>query len=71
MKKILSVIKREYLQIVRTKGFIIGTVLGPVLMAAFIVVPVVVQFVKVDQQEKIGGADLSGQVFEELDKKLV
>ena len=63
MKKILSVIKREYIQIIRTKGFIIGTVLGPVLMAAFIVVPVVVQFISVDKQEEIGIIDGTGEDF--------
>ena len=70
MHKILSVIKREYIQIVRTKGFIIGTILSPVLMAAFIVVPILIQFVSVDKQENIGVVDLSGEVFMELDKKL-
>ncbi len=70
MQKILSVIKREYIQIIRTKGFIIGTILGPVLMAAFIVVPVVVQFVAVDQQEKIGIIDETGEIFVDLEKKL-
>jgi ABC-2 type transport system permease protein len=70
MHKILSVIKREYIQIVRTKGFIIGTILGPVLMAAFIVVPILIQFVSVDKQEKIGIVDLSGEIFMELDRKL-
>lgn len=70
MHKICAVIKREYIQIVRTKGFVIGTILGPVLMAALIVVPIVVQFVSVDQQEKIGVVDLSGEIFSELDKRL-
>ncbi len=70
MRKILSVIKREYIQIVRTKGFVIGTILGPVVMAAFIVVPILVQFVSVDKQEKIGVVDLSAAVFMELDEKL-
>lgn len=70
MKKILSVIKREYIQIIRTKGFIIGTILGPVLMAAFIVVPVVVQFIAVDKQETIGIIDGTGEIFMELEKKL-
>lgn len=70
MKKILSVIKREYIQIVRTKGFIIGTILGPIVMAAFIVVPILVQFVSVDKQEKIGIVDLSRVVYWELDEKL-
>jgi ABC-2 type transport system permease protein len=70
MKKTLAVIKREYIQIVRTKGFIIGTILGPVFMAALIVVPVVLQFVSLDQQEKIGIIDESREIFSELDKAL-
>ncbi len=70
MRKILAVIKREYIQIVRTKGFVVGTVLGPVLMLALIVIPIVVQFISVDQQEKIGVVDLTGRIFSELDKKL-
>ena len=39
MKKLFAVIKREYIQRVRTKFFVIATILGPVLMAAFTVVP--------------------------------
>ncbi|MBN2245881.1 MAG: ABC transporter permease, partial [Candidatus Aminicenantes bacterium] len=70
MSKILSVIKREYIQIVRTKGFIIGTILGPVLMVAFIVIPVLVSLVSVDKQEKVGVVDLSGKIFMELDTRL-
>jgi len=70
MRKILSVIKREYIQIVRTKGFIIGTILGPVMMAAFIVVPVIMSTVAVDKQKTIGLVDLSREIFLELDKKL-
>ncbi|MBN1271819.1 MAG: ABC transporter permease [Candidatus Aminicenantes bacterium] len=70
MKKILAVIKREYLQIIKTKGFIIGTLLGPVLMAAFIVVPILVSLASVDKQETIGVIDKSRQVFSELESKL-
>jgi ABC-2 type transport system permease protein len=39
MRKIWVVIRREFVEKVRTKWFIISTVLGPVMMAAFIVVP--------------------------------
>jgi len=70
MKKVLSVIKREYIQIVRTKGFIIATILGPVLIASFIVVPILVSVISVGQQERIGVVDLSQGLFETLDKKL-
>ncbi len=41
MDKILAIIKREYLIRVRSKGFIIGTILSPLLMASFILVPTV------------------------------
>ena len=70
MRKILSVIKREYIQIVRTKGFIIGTVLGPVFMLALIVVPIIVSSASVEKQETIGVVDLTNEIFMELDSKL-
>jgi len=70
MKKILSVIKREYLQIVRTKGFLISTLLGPVFIAALIVIPVVVSVISVGEKKHIGVVDASGEIFLELDKKL-
>jgi len=40
--KLRAVVRREYLERVRTKGFVIATVLGPVLMAALMVVPLLV-----------------------------
>lgn len=39
MNKLLAVIKREYLQRVRTKFFVVMTVLGPVMLLVFTVVP--------------------------------
>lgn len=39
MGKVLVVFKREYLERVRSRWFIIATVLGPVFMAAVIIVP--------------------------------
>jgi ABC-2 type transport system permease protein len=39
MNKILAVIRREYLQRVRTKFFVIMTILGPVMLLIFTVVP--------------------------------
>ncbi len=70
MKKILSVIKREYIQIVRTKGFIIGTILGPVLMAALILVPILVSVLSVGEQERIAVVDETQEIFLDLDKRL-
>lgn len=70
MKKIISVIKREYLQIIKTKGFIIGTILGPVIMAALIGISIVSQLATVKEQETIGVIDLTQEIFDELDRKL-
>ena len=39
MKKFFAVVKREYIQRVRTKFFVVATILGPLLMAAFTIVP--------------------------------
>lgn len=39
MKKLFAVIKREYLQRVRTKFFVIMTVLGPLMLVVFTIVP--------------------------------
>ncbi len=39
MKKFLAVVKREYVQRVRTRMFVALTILGPVLLILFAVVP--------------------------------
>ena len=40
MKKIFLIIQREYLTRVRKRSFIVMTILGPLLMAATIIVPI-------------------------------
>jgi ABC-2 type transport system permease protein len=40
MHKVWVIIRREFVEKVRTKWFVISTVLGPLLMASFIVVPI-------------------------------
>ncbi|MDP4290552.1 MAG: ABC transporter permease, partial [Bacteroidota bacterium] len=42
MNKISLIIKREYLSRVRKKSFIVMTILGPIFMAAIIIVPIVI-----------------------------
>ena len=39
MKKVLVIIKREYLTRVRTKAFVIGTIITPLLMLALVTLP--------------------------------
>ncbi|MEP7274196.1 MAG: ABC transporter permease [Acidobacteriota bacterium] len=40
MDKVLAIIKREYMTRVRSKGFIIGTILSPLIMSSFVLIPV-------------------------------
>ncbi|HYE75240.1 MAG TPA: hypothetical protein VEF04_17995, partial [Blastocatellia bacterium] len=60
MNKLLVIIKREYLTRVRSKGFVIGTVLSPLLMTALIVVPMLVARTKGDTHHRILMLDQTG-----------
>jgi len=51
MNKISLIIKREYLTRVKKKSFIIMTILGPVLMAGLMIVPIWMSMQKPDKQE--------------------
>ena len=66
MKKILTVIRKEYLERVRSKSFLIGTLLGPALMSMFIVVPVLVAEKGGKDIRTVGVIDPSGQYYEAL-----
>jgi ABC-2 type transport system permease protein len=39
MDKVLAVVKREYLERVRSKWFVVATVFGPLMMAALVILP--------------------------------
>jgi len=70
MKKFFAVIKREYLARVRTRFFVVATVMGPLMLALFAVVPVYIA------QRNFGGAtrlavvDQSGKVYERFREAL-
>lgn len=51
MNKILLIIKREYLSRVKKKSFIIMTILGPLLMAGILIVPIWLAMQKPDTQQ--------------------
>lgn len=56
--KIRTIITHEYLTKIRSKGFIIGTLLGPFLMVALITVPIVAMMLtKGDTERKIAVLD--------------
>jgi len=60
MSKISLIIKREYLTRVKKKSFIIMSILGPILMAAMIVVPVWLTSMEPNEEKKIAVADYTG-----------
>jgi len=70
MSKILTVIRKEYLERVRSKSFVIGTVLGPALMSMFIVLPVLLAEKGGDDARTVGVIDVSGQYQEPLTEVL-
>jgi len=68
MSKILTVIRKEYLERVRSKSFLIGTLLGPAIMSMFILVPVLIADKGGDDARTVGVVDPSGLYFESLDE---
>lgn len=55
--KILIILRREYLTRVRTKAFIISTILAPVFILALIGIPILLSFMETDRPNRIGVQD--------------
>ena len=66
MNKMWTVLRREYLSRVKTKGFILGTILMPLFILALFVVPVMLIFLKSDKSKQIAVIDQTGEVFDSL-----
>ena len=63
MKKFFAVIKREYLDRVRTRFFIVATVMGPLMLALFGIVPVYIAKMNLGAV-RLAVVDQSGKVYE-------
>jgi ABC-2 type transport system permease protein len=61
MSKTAIVIRKEYFERVKSKGFIISTILIPVLMASFIVIPILVTLLSRDSKTVIAIHDATGK----------
>jgi ABC-2 type transport system permease protein len=61
MKKISIIIRREYLSRVRKKSFLVMTILGPILMAALMIVPVYIS--RLSDDTKVIGVIDEGNLF--------
>jgi ABC-2 type transport system permease protein len=68
--KLLKVAKREYLERVKKKSFLIGTILGPLLMATMIVLPGLIFELSPETREKIAVVDRTGFLYDDFVKAL-
>lgn len=64
MNKLLVIIKQEYFNRVRTKYFIISSLLGPLIMVGFTVVPGLLFSMKTGGATKVAVVDLTGKLYE-------
>ncbi|HEV2801368.1 MAG TPA: ABC transporter permease [Pyrinomonadaceae bacterium] len=71
MKKLLVIIRREYLGRVRTKGFVISCLLGPVLMIGFTVVPGLLITMQTGGATKVAVVDQTGRMYEAVRESLL
>lgn len=68
MKKIWVIIKREFITRVMTKGFIIGTLLVPVIMVAFFGIQIFLLSQEKETSRQIGVVDKSGILLDKLNE---
>jgi ABC-2 type transport system permease protein len=62
MSKVLTVARREYLERVRSRAFLIGTVLGPLIMAAVIILPGLVLSKQRNKPVRVAVVDETGSL---------
>lgn len=66
MNKILLIIQREYLTRVRKRSFIIMTLVGPLLIAAMIIMPVYLSQISSGKMTKVAVLDETGWFFQKF-----
>ena len=74
MSKVLTVVRKEYLERVRSKSFLIGTLLGPVFMGALVLGPALLEELRTHRrhhQARIGNLETEGATIDEQVEKAV
>jgi len=66
MRKFLAVVKREYVQRVRSRMFLVVTIGAPMLFALFTVMPMLITGLRAGGPLRIAVVDESGKVYERL-----
>jgi len=71
MTKFLAILKREYIQRVRAKMFILSTILLPAVMSLFGIVPALVLSIDAGGPMRVAVVDQTGKVYARLEEALV
>ncbi len=68
--RILPIVRREYLERLRSKAFLIGTLLGPILMAGLMVLPSVLMAKQRGKPLRVAVLDESGELRTTIEEAL-
>jgi ABC-2 type transport system permease protein len=71
MKKLLTIIKREYSTRVNSKAFIFTTILGPIVMVAFMVVPVLIAMMETGEATRLAIVDQTGRIYDRVRDSII
>ncbi|HYX41190.1 MAG TPA: ABC transporter permease, partial [Pyrinomonadaceae bacterium] len=66
MRKLLAIIKREYVQRVRSRMFLVATILGPLVMFGFTVVPALIFQLNAGGTQRVAIVDETGRLYERV-----
>src|SRR5262245_16827728 len=66
MRKFFAVVKREWVQRVRAKMFIVSTVLLPVVMSLFVLVPAIILNIEAGGPLRVAVIDETGKMYQPL-----
>ncbi|HEX5834600.1 MAG TPA: ABC transporter permease [Pyrinomonadaceae bacterium] len=71
MRKFLAVVKREYIQRVRAKMFIVSTIVLPLVMSLFGIVPAVVLNIEAGGPMRVAVIDQTGKIYDRLEEAVL
>src|SRR6266436_136436 len=71
MNKLLAIIKREYVQRVRSRMFLFTTILGPVMLIVFAVVPSLIFNIKAGGDTRIAVIDQTGRLYDRVSSSVL
>src|SRR2546423_11244810 len=69
MRKFLAIVKREYVQRVRARMFIVSTILLPLVMLLFAIVPAIILNIKTPPM-RVAVVDQTGKMYRPLKESL-